>query len=61
MDLVQFRMLIHNFFHKDADIVSEKTHLIILDSKSSVCMADNGEDTKHTRHISRRVHFVRNG
>ena len=24
-------------------------------------MAKNGKDTKHTRHISRRVHFVRNG
>ena len=24
-------------------------------------MANNGKDIKHTRHISRRVHFVRNG
>ena len=24
-------------------------------------MADNGKDTKHTRHIYRRVHFVSNG
>ena len=24
-------------------------------------MAKNGKDTKHTRHISRRMHFVRNG
>ena len=24
-------------------------------------MANNGEDTKHTRRISRRMHFVRNG
>ena len=24
-------------------------------------MAKNGRDTKHTRHISRRMHFVRNG
>ena len=23
-------------------------------------MANNGKDTKHTRHISRRVNFVRN-
>ena len=24
-------------------------------------MDKNGKDTKHTRHISRRMHFVRNG
>ena len=24
-------------------------------------MDKNGKDTKHTRHIDRRVHFVRNG
>ena len=24
-------------------------------------MANNGKDTNHTMHISRRVHFVRNG
>ena len=26
-----------------------------------MCMAKNGKDTKHTRHISRRMHFLRNG
>ena len=24
-------------------------------------LAKNGRDTKHTRHIARRIHFVRNG
>ena len=24
-------------------------------------MANNGKDTKHTKHIYRRIHFVRNG
>ena len=24
-------------------------------------MAKNGNDTKHTRHISSRIHFLRNG
>ena len=24
-------------------------------------MAKNGKDTKHTRHIARSMHFVRNG
>ena len=32
-----------------------------MDSKSDVCMAKNFNDTKHTRHIARIVHFVRNG
>ena len=32
-----------------------------MDSKSDVCMDKNGKDTKHTRHISRRINFVRNG
>ena len=35
--------------------------MIVLDSKSAVCMAKNGEYTNHTRKISRRVHLVRNG
>ena len=35
--------------------------MIFLDSKSDMCMAKNGKDTKHTRHISRRIHLVRNG
>ena len=33
----------------------------ILDSNSDVCIANNGKDTKHTSHISRRVHVLRNG
>ena len=35
--------------------------MIVLDSKSAMCMANIGKDTKHTRHIARRMHFVRNG
>ena len=34
--------------------------LIVLDSKYAMCMANSGRDTKHTRHISRRMHLVRN-
>ena len=26
-----------------------------------MCVANNGRDTKHTRHIAIRMHFVRNG
>ena len=32
-----------------------------MDGKSDVCLDKNGKDTKHTRQIDRRVHFVRNG
>ena len=61
MDLAHFRMLIHELLNKDPDIVLEEAPLIVLDSKSYMCMAKNGKDTKHTRHIARRMHFVRNG
>ena len=61
MALAHFRMLIHEFLNKDPDIVPKEAPLIVLDSKSAMCMAKNGKDTKHTRHISRRIHFVRNG
>ena len=61
MGLAHFRMLIDEFLNKDQDIVPEEAHLIVLDSNSDMCMADNGTYTKHTRKISRRMHFLRNG
>ena len=61
MDLIHFRMLIHELFSKDTDIVPEESPLIIMDSKSVVCMDKNGKDTKQTRHIARRINFVTNG
>ena len=61
MDLAHSRMLIPELLNNDPDIVLEESPLIILDIKSDVCMAKNGKYTKHTRHISRRVHLVRNG
>ena len=53
-------MLIHKLLNKNPNIVQEEYPLVILDSKSAVCMANNGKDTKYTSHISRRVNFVRN-
>ena len=47
--------------NKDPDIVQEEAPFIVLDSKYDMCMAENGKDTNHTRHIARRIHFVRNG
>ena len=35
--------------------------MIVLDSKSVMYIAKNGNDTKHTRHIARIMHFVTNG
>ena len=60
MDLAHFRMFIHKFLNLDPYIVPEEAPLIVLNIKYSMCMANNGKDTKHTRHIARRFNFVRN-
>ena len=61
MALAHFRMLINELFNEDPDMVPKEAPLIVLYRKSAMCMAKNGKDTKHTRHIARRMHFVRNG
>ena len=61
MALAHFRMLIHELLNKDPYIVPEEAPLIVLDSKSAICMAKNSKDTKHTRHIAINTHFIRNG
>ena len=61
MALAHFRLLVHELLNEDPDRFPKEAPLIVLDSKSSMCMAKNGRDTKHTRHIARRMHFVRNG
>ena len=61
MELAYFRMLINELLNKDPDIVPEESPLIVLDSKYATYMANNVKDTKHTRHIARRMHLVRNG
>ena len=45
---------------KDPYIVPEEAPLIILDSKSSLCISKNGKDNNHTRHIERIVHLIMN-
>ena len=60
MALARFRMVIHELLNKDPDKVPEEAPLILLDSNSAMCMNNNGKDTKHTRHISKIIHFVRN-
>ena len=54
-------MLIHELVNKDPDIVPEETPLIVLDIKCAMCMNNNVKYTKHTRHIARRMHSLRNG
>ena len=61
MALAHFRMLVHELLNEDPDMVPKGDPLIVLDRKSSMCMAKNGRDTKHTRHIARRMHVLRNG
>ena len=61
MDLAHFRMLVHELLNEYPDMITKEAPLIVLDSKYAMCMAKNGKDTKHTRHIARRMHFVRNG
>ena len=53
MTLANFRMLINELLNKDPDIVPEEAPMIVLDIMSAMCMAKNGKDIKHTRHISR--------
>ena len=47
--------------NKDTDIVPEVAPLIVLDSKSAMCVAKNGKDNKHTRKIAREIYFIING
>ena len=61
MALAHFIMLIHELLNKYPYIVPEEDPLIVLDNKSDICMTKNGKYTKHTRHIARIMHFVRNG
>ena len=60
MALEHFRMLNDEFWDKDRYVIPEQAPLIILDIKSAICVVNNGKDTKHTIHISRRINFVIN-
>ena len=61
MALAHFRMLVNELLNEDPDMVPKEAPLVVFDSKSAMCMAKNGKDTKHTRHIARIIHLVRNG
>ena len=61
MALAHFRMLVHELLNEDPEMVPKEAPLVVLDSKSAMCIDKNGKNTKHTRHIARRMQFVRNG
>ena len=61
MALANFRILICEFLNKDPNIVPEEAPMIVLYSKSTMCMAKNGKDTKQSRLIKRRINIVSNG
>ena len=61
MSLAYFRMLNNELVNRDPDVVPEQAPIIILDSKSDIFMAYNGNDTKHTIHIYIKMNLVRNG
>ena len=42
MALAYFRMLIHELLNEDPDMNPKEAPLIVLDSKSAMCMAKNG-------------------
>ena len=54
-------MLIHEFLNEYPYMVPKESPFIVLDSKYTMFMANNGKDNKHTRHISRKMNLVRNG
>ena len=60
MALAHFTMLVHELLNEDPYMFPKEAPLIVLDRTSAMCMAKNSKDTKHTRHIASKMHFVRN-
>ena len=60
MAVAHSRMLVNELNGVNPDEYGEATK-ILVDNTSAKAMAQNDKDTKHTRHIARRVHYVRNG
>jgi hypothetical protein len=58
MVVTHLEMLLNDM---EARSENEDTVSIILDSKSAIAMGNSFKDTKHTRHILRRYHYVRDG
>ena len=61
MALAHFRMMNSELEGKKPDEIPSDPPLMILDSRAGVDMSKNDRDSKQTRHIARRMHFVRQG
>ena len=57
MALEYLRMLNYDLLNKEIYLFPEQSPHIILDSNSVVRMSKNCRDTKHTRQISKIIHF----
>ena len=55
------RMVTNEFMRIPVDTYGEPPTKILLDSESAIAMSKNSRDSKRTRHIERRVHYVRQG
>ena len=60
MTLSRFIIINNELMNKYTYVFPKQSHIIILDRKSSLCMAPNGKDTKHTRYIDRIMYLFRN-
>ena len=60
MAVAHSRMLVNELNDVDPDDFGEAIK-ILVDNTSAQAMAKNEKDTKHTRHIARRMHYVRDG
>ena len=61
MSQAHYRILNNELLNNNPNVFPEQAPLIILDIKSAFCMAKHGKDNKHSKHISRRMHFATNG
>ena len=52
MYLAHFIMLVNELLNEDPDMVPTEAPQIVFDRKPAMCMANNGKDTKHTRHLA---------
>ena len=55
ISLAHLSILYNELMDKDPEVVPEQAPLVLLDRKSSVCMAKSIKGTKHTIHIYRRM------
>ena len=55
------RMVSNDFEGIQVDAYGETPLKILLDSESAIAMSKNSRDSKRTRHINRRIHYIQQG